>query len=250
MKSLLIILTLCISTSLIYAQKYQIGIHGGTFWDKGLNVFLFQKNTFAYTHTSYHGIGGVTASMNISKQFSIISGYDFSYRYLEVNLFANNPVNSFTGSKLYTHSIPVMLEYKFERTSFGGKSIIFRAGGGLEIFTPEYKLFGMYNSETVFSVTYKYGLFFTMIPPKNPIPFLQGYIGFGDHLGKNGNISIGAGYKLLLSKFKYEMYYYFQNSNSPEVEQTFPITTTVSELSIDFAYTFGLSKRKSVKKTE
>jgi hypothetical protein len=243
--SLVVILMLCIQ---VYAQKFHAEIQAGTLWDKGYNNFMFQKNTYAYTRTYNHLDFGLLVSANLFKRVSLVSGYTFNRRYLEVNLFSNNPVNSFSGTKIYTNSIPLLLEYKYEPKIFPGKYMIIRGGGGIEFNTFEHQTFGFFNNEYVLSVTYRYGLLYTIYPPKNPVPFLQGYLGFGDHIGKNGNIGIGMGYKYLLSKYNYEMYYYFNNYISQPVVETFTISKKISELSINVSYSFGMNCIRKSKK--
>jgi len=228
-----------------FAQKFNAGIYAGTFWDNGINTFLVQKNTYVYSLSSYHFNAGFDVSMKVSKNLSLLTGYDFSYRYLEVNLFSNNPVNSFSGTDIYTNSIPLLLEYRYENPSWSGKSVFVRAGGGLEAYSPEYSVFGTYATENISTLSFKYGLFYTIDTPKNPLPFIQGSIGFGDKLGKNGNISLGLSYKLLLSDFSYNLYYYFSDYTNPPVESTFTLKQKLSDISIDAAYSFGFNKRRS-----
>jgi hypothetical protein len=104
----------------------------------------------------------------------------------------------------------------------------------------------MYAEETVLTVKFKYGLFYTVYPPENPIPFLQASLGFGDQLGKYGNISMSLGYKYLLSYYTYEIYYYFDNTAdvNPPLEETFSLAQNISEIHLQIAYSFGIKKKQ------
>lgn len=212
-------------------------MHLGTFWDKGLSNFLENNNTYAYTNTGFQTEFGFEAMYKLNKSFGLGLGYDFTYRYLEVNLFTGNPVSSFTGTKIFTHDIPLFFEYRKNFKSGTNRALVARLGGGVEFFESEYFEFGRTSDETIFTTTFRYGLYYTMYTPKDPIPFLQAYIGILEGFGPKANFGIGVGYKYLLSNFEFELYNYFKNFNSPPAIIGYTrISRKLSDISLRLTY--------------
>jgi hypothetical protein len=207
---------------------------------------MYESGSFVYT-TSYDQFSaGILVKRNLYKRFGFATGYNFSRNYMEINLFSKNPVNSFWATNIYSHSIPLYVDYKYESVKLPGKYLIVRGGGGIDFINFEYMTFGMYNYETLFSAVFKYGLFYTIYQPVYPVPFAQVFVCFGDKIGKHGNIQVGVGYKYILSTYTGEMYYYFKNLNSTNdaTEETFTLDKSVSEINFQITYAFDLCKKK------
>lgn len=221
----------------LFAQKMQYAAHLSTFWDKGLSNFLENNNTYAYTNTVFQTEFGIEAMYKLNKSFGLGLGYDFSYRFMEVNLFTGNPVSSFSGTKIYTHDVPLFFEYRKNLKSGTNRAIVARIGGGIEFFEPEYIEFGRTADETIFTTTFRYGLYYTMYTPKDPIPFLQAYVGILEGFGPKANFGLGIGYKYLLSSFEFELYNYFKNFNSPPAIIGYTrINRNLSDISLRLTY--------------
>lgn len=245
MRKVLHILTFLFIVNSGFGQKVQLGFHGGTFWEWGLPVFQNIEGTFVSTNTFYKTNIGIEAKYKLKNNWSLVGGYDFSYRYLQVSLLAANPDPLFTGGKTFAHEIPLLLEYSFVNKKLPNKSLICRLGGGISFFESQYTEFGTVDYDTVFTSVYKYALFYTLYPPKDPIPFLQAYVGIGEYFPHFGNIKLGLAFKYYLADFEHEIYYYFNNSVSPSQKSIAVEARKAFSLHLDIAYSFALNKKRN-----
>lgn len=239
LKKIILITCFSIFSSILFAQKSNIEITLGTFNDKGFPSFLAENGRFTYATTFYRTKYGIDYRHSIKNNFGFVMGYNFNYSYLQVNLLSRNPAPYYSGTKVYVHSIPVQLDYRKDLKFRLINTINLRIGGGIDLFNTFRTVFGTYQYRMIESISFRDGLFYTLIPPKNPIPFLQVNIGLSEKLSEKSQIRFSAGIKQQFSDFTHELYYYEKN----DVEEPIIITQTISRkvtyYTFDLAYIYS-----------
>lgn len=234
-----ILLILLFGSTYLYAQKGKIEFSVGTFNDKGFPSFLVENGRFTYATTFYKTKIGLDYQYPLNEHFGVLLGYNFNYSYLQVNLLSRNPTPYYSGTKIYLHSIPLQFEFQKNLKKRIINSICLRLGAGVDIFKAFETEFGSYQDRTIESISFKDGLFYTLKPPKNPIPFIQAGVGLVEKINDKNSLRFNLGLKQQLSDFSHELYYYEKNDVQDPVIVTQTISRKVTYFTFDLVYIYS-----------
>ena len=233
-------LVLLILTLNSFAQtKLKIGLSASSIIDYDFSNVYFFKSSFTSINSYFPFKSGVNLKLELSPHVSIISGYQLTYRFMEINMYTTTVGNLFYGSKMYVSEIPLLFRYElgFKESHLG---LFCELGPTFDFMYATENVFGRYREILDFIVITTWGYFYTLNFPTTFIPAFQAKIGYTNKIGNNkGVLDVGISYHYQLSKkIANELIYYYDDGVGNITKDNSEFFTRSSYLGIDFSYYF------------
>ncbi len=230
-------------------QTLGFKVSTGSFMDSRFSDIYTFRGSYVALHNYYPVSAGTELSYNITPRWSVLAGYNFLYRYIQVSLFTNNVGEVFGNTKTFSSEFPMILRYSYSFHHLDNFTIFSEAGISMDYSRSSQTEFGDRRDEYVMVVVFTYKYFYTLNFPQTITPSFHARIGISDFAGKAGRFDFGIRYHLPLKKNIYnELYYYYSDNNNNTVTDTWEFYTKASYVGIDLDYTlpweFKIAKNK------
>ena len=201
-----------------------------------LKVYEF-KTSYTSVHSYYPFKTGLNVMFKLPPHLSLSTGYNFLYRFMEINMYTTTVGDLCYGYRMYTSEIPLLLRYDWNsRNEHVG--FFTELGTSFDFMYAEKNVFGRYRQIQDFIVVATWGYFYTMNLPKGFTTALQGGFGFVNNLGEGkGIIEFGANYHYQpKQKIANNFVYYYDNGLGNVTKENYNFLTRSSYFAIDFKY--------------
>ena len=237
MRKIVVIISLFIGVQTFAQSELTFGVSAATIIDFDFQKIYEYKKTYTTINSYYPTKLGVDVMYRFAPNFSFITGYNFLYRYMEVNLYTIIVDNYFYGYKMFTSEIPLLFRYDgiLNNDNF---SLYCEFGGSLDFMYAQEAVFGGYKERPDFIGTATWGYFYTMNLPLGVTPAIQGGIGFNNKIGKNkGVLDVGITYHYQAPKnISNEFDYYFQDGVGNTTKEDWNFNTRSTYLALSLKY--------------
>lgn len=237
MKRFFIILLLILTFNSFAQTNLKFGISASSIIDYDFsNVYVF-KSSFTTVNSHFPFKSSLNLQFNLSPKFSIISGYNLIYRYMEVNLYTTTVGALFYGCKMYTSEIPLLFRYNvnFEKSQL---DLFCELGATFDYMYSTENVFGRYREILDFIIITTWGYFYTLNFPTPFIPAVHAKIGLSNEIGDDkGSFEVGVSYHYQIpKKIANEIIYYYNDGVGNVTRDNYEFFTRSSYLGIDFSY--------------
>lgn len=215
----------------------KFGISASSIIDFDFQQIFEYKKSYTAINSYYPFKLGLDLNYQVKPNFSIITGYSFLYRYMEVNLYTTTVGDYFYGYKMFTSEIPLLIRYDgiLKNNNF---SLFCELGGSLDFMYSQQSVFGGYREVLDFIVVAKWGYFYTMNLPLIATPAIQGGFGFQNKFENNhGILQVGINYHYqILKDISNEFDYYYDSGLGEFAKEDWNFFTRSTYLALDLKY--------------
>lgn len=237
MRKFLVIVSLFIAFQTFAQPDLKFGISASSVIDFDFQQTYEYQEAYTSINSYYPFKVGLDLTFRLAEDFSICTGYNFLYRYMEVNMYTNTVGNYFYGYKMYTSEIPLLFKYDgiLKNDNF---SLYCEFGGTLDFMYAQQSVFGGYREILDYIVVAKWGYFYTMNLPQSITPAIQGGVGFQNKIGNNkGILQVGVSYHYQIPKnISNEFDYYHDDGVGNITKEEWNFLTRSTYLGLDLKY--------------
>ncbi|HPD64067.1 MAG TPA: hypothetical protein P5050_01145 [Bacteroidia bacterium] len=229
-----------------YGQnKIGLTLTGGTFSNYSFSkIYLITDGTSDSNESCvslrpfYSFQAGLCFNYYPHEKFFITTGFNYVYRYIDINLFPYNVPFIYTGTKLQTFQIPLKAGYILFRSK-NNLSAGLSTGINISFYKAENQEFGKWQNTIVMTKLIRDGFFYTLKLPKSLSPEWLGSIDFGLPLTSKLNLRTHLFFTCpFIKNLGHELFYYKRIDTSviADKEFTFYERDIRVGLEIDFEF--------------
>jgi hypothetical protein len=237
MRKIVLLIILFTGVQAFGQSELSFGIGASSIIDFDFQRIHEYKTSYTTVNSYFPMKVGADVMWRIAPNYSIITGYSFLYRYMEVNMYTSTVDELFYGYKMYTSEIPLLFRYDgiLKKDHF---SFFIELGGNIGFMYAQQNIFGRYKERPDFIGTATWGYFYTMNLPSGPIPAIQGGIGFNNTIGETrGMLEVGISYNYQVpKKISNEFDYYYQDGVGNTTKEDYNFNTRSTYLALSLKY--------------
>jgi len=215
------------------------------------DIFSIDDDSYVSLRPFFPVQAGLGIHYYFHQKFSINTGFDFNYRYIDVTLLPYNMPNIFTGTKLYIYQVPLLFGRSFNLND-NLLLLNMKLGITLSTYDAQYQQFGRWLNTIIMSVVIRDGFFYTLLLTQGLNTAFNGKIAIDYNLNKAGKISTGVNYNVPITKnIGHELYYYKKIDTTLMAENEFTYLERDAYLGVylcwELPFKIYFNKNKKVK---
>lgn len=241
MKNLLTIIALLLVMHTLGQSKLNVDFSAGSFMDFSFQQVYEYKSSFVSVNSYYPFKTGLEVQARLSPHWSVVTAYQFLYRFMEVNCYTSVIGNRFNGYKMFTHEIPLRIRYQdiFQKQNM---ALFAEAGGSVDFMWAQQEVFGGFRELQDYIVVARWEYYYTMKLPALA-PALHMAVGLSNTLGNHDHTFaiILEYHHQLPPKISNEFYYYYCDGVGNITNETYQFYTRSAYLGVKIQYALPLT---------
>ncbi|MFC2114330.1 hypothetical protein ACFLRI_03175 [Bacteroidota bacterium] len=250
MKKILFILVLLSQTQVYGQSGLKFSLSGGTFNDPNLSGLYGFDSIYVAVDQQYPFKTGMSIMYEFNPNWSVSSGYHYNYRYLKISVFSESVGEFFSGTRLHTSEIPILLKYNHTFNDLNNLKLYCQIGMSFDYMFVPIKSFWKERVIDMIFIKETWRSFYVLNLPLKLIPASVVEFGISNNLGKAGSIECGfQWHRQFAENIGNEIIYFNQRGSGKPTSESFQyfIRSSYSAFSINYIFPwslFSINKKK------